>query len=420
MASKNTTYLIIILSAATLLTALSTYFTYRNSLAAVEDSLKLHALGIAISLEHSLYRVNTGKNIFVDIVTEGRWEGIAFIALYNESGSTILHSNENLINKVVNDELIRKTLSTNETIHGYMTLATGESIFVLNFPVVMYKAPYILRIALHKYPFEEIIRQARFQAVSALIVILILWLMGFFFIRTLKKSESFNKIMEERQRLAMLGEMASVLAHEIRNPLGSIKGFAQLVMEQNKELKIYSPETEEYLRIIILESKRLESLTDDLLLYTKTVEYRPENVDIKGLISECIKNIQANINEKQIDFEISLPETIFVKTDHDKLKQILINIIQNAVEAISEKGLIEITAEIRNNTAEISINDNGSGMDEETRRNAFKPFFTTKTKGTGLGLAVVERLVKSIGGFMELQSERERGTKFKISIPRRL
>ncbi len=420
MASKNTTYLIIILSAATLLTALSTYFTYRNSLIAVEDSLKLHALGIAISLEPSLYRANNGKNIFIDIVTEGRWEGIAFIAIYDEAGKTILHSNENLINKVVDDELIRKTLSTGETVHGYITLGTGESIFVLNFPVNPFNSPHALRIALHKYPFEKIIRQARFQAISASAVVIILWIIGFFFIRTVKQSEALNKVLEERQKLAMLGEMASVLAHEIRNPLGSIKGFAQLVMEQNKEPKIYSSETGEYLRIIILESKRLESLTDDLLLYAKTSEYRPEDVDLKVLISECVKNIQANINEKRIDFEISLHEAIFIKTDYNKLKQILINIIQNAVEAISEKGLIEITAEIRNNTAEISINDNGSGMDDDTRTNAFKPFFTTKTSGTGLGLAVVERLVKSIGGSIELRSEPERGTKFKISIPKQL
>lgn len=420
MASKNATYLIIILSAATLLTGLSTYFTYRNSLIAVEDSLKLHALGIAISLEPSLYRINTGKNIFMDIVTEGRWEGIAFIALYNEAGSTILHSNENLINKVVDDDFIRKTLSTGEAIHGYITLGTEESIFALNFPVHLNNKHNVLRIALHKYPFEEIIRQAKFQAISALIVIFILWIMGFFFIRTLKQSESLNKIMEERQRLAMLGEMSSILAHEIRNPLGSIKGFAQLVLEQNKGLKINSTETEDYLRIIVLESKRLELLTDELLLYAKTAEYRPGDVDIKGLINECVKNIQANINEKQIDFEISLPEAIFIKTDHDKLKQILINIIQNSVEAISEKGLIKITGELRNNTAEISIIDNGCGMDEKTRTNAFKPFFTTKTRGTGLGLAVVERLAKSIGGIIELQSAIERGTKIKIKIPGQL
>ncbi len=420
MTSKNIIYLIIILLAITLLTIVSTYFTYRNAKTAFEDSLKLHALGIVISLEPSLARTNNTENIFSDIVSEGRWEGIAYLGLYNSKGVTIKHSNQNLINKVVDDELIKKTFAAKEPILGYITLGTGESIFVLNFPVSFENEPFVLRVALHKYPFEKIIRQARLQALSASIVILILWIMGFFFIRTLKQSEVLNKAMEERHRLAMLGEMSSVLAHEMRNPLGSIKGFAQLILEESKKINASSTEIDDYLNIIIRESKRLESLTDDLLVYAKTSEYKPENVDIKSLINECIKNIQTNIDSKHIEFKISFSEAFFLKTDYNKLKQILINIIQNSVEAIEERGCIEIKTELKNNLAVITFTDNGSGMDEETLKKAFNPFFTTKTKGTGLGLAIVERLIKSIGGVIELQSERQKGTKIKISIPKEL
>lgn len=419
MKSKNIIYLIIILLAVTLLTSLSTYFTYRNSLTAFEDSLKLHALGIAVSLEHFLLTDNS-KNILKDIVSEDRWEGIAYIALYNEAGITIKHSNENLINKVVDDYMLKKTFSSDETIHGYITLGTGEDIFVLNFPMNIENEPFVLRVALHKYPFEKIVRQARFQAISSLIIIFILWLMGFFFIRTLKKSESLNKVIEERQRLAMLGEMSSVLAHEMRNPLGSIKGFAQLILEESKKHNVSSSAIDDYLEIIIKESKRLESLTDDLLLYAGTSEYRPENVDLNSLINECVKNIQTNIDSKEIEFKISLSEAFFIKTDYNKLKQILINIIQNSIEAIDELGWIEIRADLKNDLAIITVIDNGSGMDEETLKKAFNPFFTTKTKGTGLGLAIVDRLIKSIGGTIEIESEPKKGTKIKISLPKEL
>ena len=418
MASKNTLYLIIILAAATLLTAVGTYFTYRNSLFAVEESLKLQSLGIAVSLEPSLSRIKPGENIFRDIVTEGRWEGIAFIALYNEAGMTILHSNENLINKTVEDEFIKSSLSSGEAIYNYTMLGTGERIFALTFPVSLDNSAGVIRVALHTFPFEKIVRQARFQAASAAFLILILWIMGYFFVKAAKQSEKLNKAMEERQRLAMLGEMSSVLAHEIRNPLGSIKGFAQLISEQVHSRKNETSDSEEYLNIIISESTRLESLTDDLLLYAKTSEYKPEDIELKAMISECIKNIQANIHSKQVDFKISLPEALIIKTDYNKLKQILINIIQNSVESISERGTVEITAEIKNNSTVISIKDDGSGMDEATRSNAFKPFFTTKTRGTGLGLAVVDRLAKSIGGQIELQSAPEKGTKFRITIPK--
>lgn len=387
---------------------------------AVENSLKLHALGIAISLESALSRIDLQKNIFSDIVDEGKWEGIAFISLYNEKGVTIMHSNADLINKVVDDDYIRQTISRRDSIYGYMTLATDENIFLLNFPAHIKNEFHILRVALHKYPFEEVIRQARLQAISTLIVIIILWIMGIFFIITLKKSETLNKAMEENQRLAMLGEMSSVLAHEIRTPLGSIKGFAQLAIEQGKNRENKLREIEEYLNIIIAESKRLESLTDDLLIYSKTAEYRIDSIDVSALIDECVKNITANNDLREIDLKVSKPENLIVKTDHDKLKQILINIIQNSVEAIDDKGIIKISASTRNNQVEILIEDNGCGMTEEVRASIFKPFFTTKANGTGLGLAIVERLMKSIGGQIEVNSEIGLGTKFRLILPKAL
>ncbi len=420
MLSKYTSYIIIILAAATILMALGTYYTYRNSLLAVEDSLKLQSLGIAISLEPFLLKLNPGENIFRDIVTEGRWEGIAFIALYDGEGTTLLHSNEKLINKKVDDEFISKALSSEEAVYDYTTLGTGEEIFILNFPLQLNNSAAVLRLGLHSYPFEKIIRQANFQAISAFIVIVILWITGYFFVSAVRQAEALSESMEEKSRLTMLGEMSSVLAHEIRNPLGSIKGFAQFILEQEKADKKSNINTEEYLNIIISESKRLEALTDELLLYAKISEYKPEQFKLPPLVSESLTTIQANIDSRHIDFRIDIPEDFNIRTDYNKLKQILINIIQNSVESISDKGLIEITAKLRHNNAEISVQDNGSGMVKETRADAFKPFFTTKTSGTGLGLAIVERLTKSIGGKIELHSEPLKGTKFKIIIPGQL
>jgi two-component system sensor histidine kinase HydH len=419
MILKNTTYIIIILGIATFLTSIGTYFAYTNSVQAVDDSLKLQSLGIAISLEPSLSKLNPDKNIFRDIVTEGTWEGIAFLALYDEKGITLLHSNENLINKKTDDEFLKKALSGEEAVYDYKTLGTGERIFTLNFPFQVNNETRVLRVGLHTYPFENIARQARFQGISAFVVILILWIMGYFFIRAIKQTEALHSAIEEKNRLAMLGEMSSVLAHEIRNPLGSIKGFAQLIMEQEKNKKTYG-ETNEHLNIIIAESKRLEALTDELLLYSRISDYKPEEFELGNLIDESIKNISANLNSGHVDFKVTAPEKLHLKTDYNKLKQILINIMQNSVESLAEKGFVEVIAEDRNKYAEISVRDNGCGMDKETLSNAFKPFFTTKTRGTGLGLAIVERLVKSLEGQIELKSEPKKGTDFKIIIPKQL
>ncbi|MCX8031653.1 MAG: ATP-binding protein [Thermodesulfovibrionales bacterium] len=410
--------MVILLFLVTILITITTYFTYKNSLTAVENSLKLHSLAIAISLESALAKIDLSKNIFTNIVTEGKWEGIAFLALYNHEGLTVIHSNEELINRTIEDTLIKKTISKKESIYSHMILGTDENIFVLNFPTEINNSLYVLRVALHRYPFEDNLRQAKIQAISTIIVIFILWGIGIFFLKLQKKSEVLNKTIEENKQLAILGEMASVLAHEIRNPLGSIKGFAQLVLEEVKKNNL--KELEEHLSIIVSESKRLESLSDDLLLYAKTKEYKIQNINLKEIIEECIKSISANIDKKEIDFKISMPKPLFLKSDYDKLKQILINIIQNSVDAIPKKGLIHIHTEQKGSQVLVTIEDNGCGMSEEVLSNIFKPFYTTKTKGTGLGLAIVDKLTKSIGIMIHFYSKEGVGTTVKLMIPKEI
>jgi two-component system sensor histidine kinase HydH len=175
-------YLIAILIAATIITIISTVLTYKNSLKAAEDSLKLQALGIAVSLEASMSKgIAEKENIFRDIITEGRWEGIAFIALYDKNGTTILHSNENLIGRQVKDGFIKAVADTGKPVHNYTKLGTDERVFVLDFPVHIQNTEKILRLALHTYPVEGVIRQARLHVFGMFFVITILWVVGYFY-----------------------------------------------------------------------------------------------------------------------------------------------------------------------------------------------------------------------------------------------
>ncbi|MFZ6007978.1 MAG: hypothetical protein ACOYU2_10045, partial [Nitrospirota bacterium] len=226
----NHSYLIAILVFATVITLISAFLTYKNSRKAAEDSLNLQALGIAVSLETSLNNsdeLRKQKNIFKEIITEGRWEGIAFIALYDKNGTTILHSNENLIGRQAQDGNLKKVIDKGIPFHTYITLGTDERVFVLDFPVHVRNSERILRLALHTNPVEGIVRQARLHVLGMFFIIAVLWVVGYFFIRASRHSDELRMKMAERERFAVIGEMASVLAHEIRNPLGSIKGFAQ-------------------------------------------------------------------------------------------------------------------------------------------------------------------------------------------------
>ncbi|GER93728.1 sensor histidine kinase [hot springs metagenome] len=408
----NYFYLIIVIIFATIVTAISAFLIYRNSIKAAEDSLNLQALGIAVSLETSLNNSYDLKNIFKEIITESKWEGIAFIALYDKNSMTILHSNEKLIGKQVQDRNLKKVIDTGIPSHAYITLGTGERVFVLDFPVHIHNSERVLRLALHTYPAQGIVRQARLHVSGMAFIIAVLWIVGYFFVRASRYSDELRMKMAERERFAAIGEMASVLAHEIRNPLGSIKGFAQYLKEQNTDDRRQGTD---FLDIIVSESKRLEALTEDLLMYAKPVEVKCEDFDVLDLINEVVKSMQSH---KNVDITVSVHEGIKIKSDSTKLKQILMNILQNAIDA--ESKVIDIKADFMNNKIAILISDDGCGMSCEVRENAFKPFFTTKTKGTGLGLAIVDKLTKAIGGEVEIKSEHQKGTVFKIVIPKNL
>lgn len=419
---NNRLYLVIVLIIATAATLLSTVLTYRNALTAAESSLKLQALGIAVSLEVSLRNaeedqtanLDRGQNIFKDIIMQGGWEGIAFISLHDRTGFVLLHSNENLIGKQVIDSTLKKAADSGDPLYHHLSLGTGEDVFVLDFPLHIRNAVRVLRLALHTYPAQRITRQARLQIIVSSVVIVVLWIVGFFFIRAAARSEKLERKMVEKEKLVMLGEMASVLAHEIRNPLGSIKGFAQYLREQRAGGASAS-EDQKCLDIIIEESGRLETLTEDLLLYARPSEIRAGEFNLRDLVEETLKGLP--FEEEDIRTEVSIPADILIISDRDKLRQILINILQNAIDAMPSGGRVEIGAGRLLNSVLITIRDNGCGMDPTAKAKAFDPFFTSKTRGTGLGLPIVEKLALCLNARIEIESGPGKGTTFRLTLP---
>ncbi|HSB51300.1 MAG TPA: ATP-binding protein, partial [Dissulfurispiraceae bacterium] len=219
-------------------------------------------------------------------------------------------------------------------------------------------------------------------------------------------------------RLALLGEMASVLAHEIRNPLGSIKGFAQYLIEVEEKNEVTDDLLRDYLTIIVLESQRLEALTDDLLSYAKPPEVRRAPLNLRDLAEEVRVAFSRHERAGAVTVENRVPD-ISVESDKDKVKQILTNVVENALDSMPEGGVIEITAKRDDGSVALTVTDSGFGMDDETKARAFTPFFTTKTRGTGLGLAVVDRLVRALGGEIRLETKPGTGTRFTVVLPLR-
>ena len=238
--------------------------------------------------------------------------------------------------------------------------------------------------------------------------------------RAIENSKLYDR-MRERDRLAALGEMAAGLAHEIRNPLGAIKGAAQCL--DPAELQ---GEDQEFLQVIVEEVNRLNGVVTAFLDYSRPLKQAFGPTDVNEVVTRTEKLIQNDI-PPNISLRLDLADGLArVNGDAEQLKQVLINLVQNARQALGDaKGEIvlrtlkpERFGEFRHvDQVELQVQDTGPGIPTDQQGNVFVPFFTTKQKGTGLGLAISQRIVKSHGGSIQLQSRPGEGTTFIIRLP---
>jgi two-component system sensor histidine kinase HydH len=244
---------------------------------------------------------------------------------------------------------------------------------------------------------------------------------------TVENSRLFEK-MKERDRLAALGEMAAGLAHEIRNPLSSIKGAVQFL-----DPKLLPPEDAEIMTVIIDEVNRLNSVVTQFLEYSRPLRSTFTTANINDLLTRTMKLLSGHELPVAVQVRMDLgPDLPQVKCDADQLKQVFINLALNAVQAMPSGGTLTITTRRpRSNEwriqddapraigdqVEIRFADTGEGISEEVRQHIFVPFYTTKKKGTGLGLAICQRIVKNHGGTVEVESKIGDGTQFILRVP---
>ncbi|MCL2778943.1 MAG: ATP-binding protein [Polyangiaceae bacterium] len=245
--------------------------------------------------------------------------------------------------------------------------------------------------------------------------------------------------MKERDRLAALGSMAAGLAHEVKNPLGAIKGAAQLLEELEPSIGD-APTRAEFLGIILEETDRLNRVVGSFLDYARPHAGNPVPVDINAAVRRTMQILSSQKTEEtEVHLELaeSLPR---VRIDLEKLRQVLLNLVQNAMQAMDGRGRVTVTTQRRQasrsvwvtgpsgdrsgahgpaaaDTVEIAVHDTGPGISQKVLKNLFVPFFTTKEQGTGLGLAISQSIVQSAGGSIHVQSQAGFGTKFVILLP---
>ncbi|WML49915.1 ATP-binding protein [Neobacillus sp. PS3-34] len=218
--------------------------------------------------------------------------------------------------------------------------------------------------------------------------------------------------LRQKEKLAVVGQMATAIGHEIRNPLASLKGFTQLQQESN-------PEGNAFYSIMIQEIDRINSIVTDLMYLGKPRAKKLKQENIEEIISYILSISQPLAQRQGINlvtvFEDSLPH---IECDADQLKQVFINLIKNAIEAMPDGGNIQINIKvIEDNRLLISVKDEGYGIPEEHLENIGTPFYTTKMEGTGLGLMVSNQIIKDHKGELIFDSFLGLGTRVDIKVP---
>ncbi|OQX64195.1 MAG: hypothetical protein B5M56_00445 [Desulfococcus sp. 4484_241] len=218
------------------------------------------------------------------------------------------------------------------------------------------------------------------------------------------------------KRFATIGKLAAGVAHEIRNPLSSIKGFATYFKEKFKD----SEEERKTAQTMIYEVERLNRAVTQLLEFSRPVSVELADVPVSELIEHSLRLVENDFKRKGIDYSVNIRSCRDkISTDRDRLNQILLNLYLNAVEAMDEGGRLAVTVLDGDDgkTVVIEVSDTGHGIREEHLDHIFDPYFTTRSTGTGLGLAIVYKLVETLGGKITVESAVGRGTVFRIYIP---
>ena len=232
--------------------------------------------------------------------------------------------------------------------------------------------------------------------------------------KDLREVQALQKALARSQRLASLGSLAAGVAHEIRNPLSSIKGFATYFRERYSLI----PEDKEVSLIMIQEVDRLNRVVSQLLAFAKPVAIAKQPVPISDVIHKTLKLMEQQSRDRQIDIETKIPPGLpLVPMDPDQMGQVLLNLLLNSVEALDRGGRIMISASLNQDRLILQISDNGSGISETDLSQIFDLYFTTKTSGTGLGLAIVHNIVEAHDGDIKVESLAEKGTTVTIRLP---
>lgn len=228
----------------------------------------------------------------------------------------------------------------------------------------------------------------------------------------LDRAIEMERSLAHSEKLAAMGELSARIVHDIRNPITAARSLAQQLASESGADEAHT--------IIVEELERVERHVADLLRFSRRDELDRQTVDLPTLVHETVGRLRGRLDGDDIHLSISGPDTLQVSADREKIRHVLINLIENAADALSENGehrRIAVSLEREEGRSRLRISDNGPGIPEPALEEIFEPFVSSKAKGTGLGLAIVRRTIEAHGGHIAAHRNEERGVSFVVELP---
>ncbi len=225
--------------------------------------------------------------------------------------------------------------------------------------------------------------------------------------------KKFEQEKQRNERLRIMGEMAANIAHEVRNPLGSIELYASLLSRDLEN----DPDKKRLTTSIIKGVRTINAVISNTLLFAKEIKINPSNHNLADIVDEVVLYLQHIIRDKKVKIVNRLDEEHTIYCDEDMYKQVIMNLIGNAVDAVAVGGEITAFSEMTEKETILHIKDNGQGIDADMLSRLFMPFQTTKAKGTGLGLSISYKIIKAHNGDITVESNGYDYTMFTVSVP---
>lgn len=371
------------------------------------------------------YILNFRKEIEVQKQIEelGRQADIEHVALLDENLRVIGHTDTSLINQRQNDPFVVEIKSSPEPARRFVERTDGTRRYdIVKAISVSGSNLGFLEIGLSLQPMETAWRRSLRSTVVFGLAILAVGILGMGAIfynqqNHLQKIRFLEAEISRQERLSELGNLAATVAHEIRNPLNSVSmGLQRLKAE-------FSPrqDHEQYARFLNLmqgEVQRLNSIVEQFLSLARPLTLSPEEISVQEFLQELTTLVAGDASSSNVQIELEIPPGLPpLRADRNYLKQLLLNLILNGVQAMPQGGKLTLDAHADKNQLQLTVQDRGTGIGPETLKKIFEPYFTTKPNGSGLGLSIARRIAEAHGGTLTVESELGQGSRFHVFLP---